>query len=94
MPKKGDKVRVHYTGTLLDGSVFDSSKNKGRSPFEFILGKGSVIKCWDEGYAGITVGTKARLTCPPEMAYGNRAMGKTIPANSTLIFEIEVLAIL
>lgn len=94
MTKKGDKVQVHYTGTLLDGTVFDSSKNKGRKPFEFNLGSGQVIKCWDQGFAGLRVGTKATLTCPPDFAYGKRAMGNSIPANSTLMFDIEVLDIL
>ena len=92
MTEAKDRVKAHYTGKLLDGTVFDSSKNKGRTPLEFTVGAGQVIKCWDAGFTGIKVGTKAILTCPPDLAYGERAMGP-IPANSTLIFEIELLGI-
>jgi FKBP-type peptidyl-prolyl cis-trans isomerase len=87
---RGRKVQVHYTGTLLDGSVFDSSRTRG-TPFAFTLGAGQVIKCWDEGVAQLKKGSRATLTCPPEMAYGNRAMGAKIPANSTLKFDVEVI---
>ncbi|PCH96188.1 MAG: peptidylprolyl isomerase [Bacteroidetes bacterium] len=88
-PKVGDKIVAHYTGTLLDGTKFDSSVDRGK-PFEFPLGKGRVIKGWDEGFALLHVGDKAILTIPPELAYGERVTGK-IPANSTLIFEVELL---
>ena len=88
-PPFGAEITAHYTGTLLDGTVFDSSIQRGR-PFEFELGKGRVIKCWDEGFSQLTKGTKAILTCPPELAYGERAMSK-IPANSTLKFEVELV---
>ena len=91
-PKTGDKIVAHYTGTLVDGTKFDSSVDRGK-PFEFPLGKGRVIKGWDEGFALMHVGDKAILTIPPELAYGERATG-TIPANSTLIFEVELLNVI
>ena len=77
-PQQGDKVVAHYTGTLLDGTKFDSSVDRGK-PFEFPLGKGRVIKGWDEGFALLQVGDKAIFTIPPELAYGERATGQ-IPA--------------
>jgi len=91
-PQPGDKVVAHYTGTLLDGTKFDSSVDRGK-PFEFPLGKGKVIKGWDEGFALLQVGDKAIFTIPPELAYGERATGQ-IPANSTLIFEVELLNVI
>ena len=91
-PKVGDKIVAHYTGTLLDGTKFDSSVDRGK-PFEFPLGKGKVIKGWDEGFALLQVGDKAIFTIPPELAYGERATGQ-IPANSTLIFEVELLNVI
>jgi len=89
----GDHLRVHYVGTLLDGSPFDSSRKKGRSPFTFILGGGSVIKGWEEGVLGMQVGEVRRLVLPPELAYGERGRPPTIPAHATLVFEVELLAI-
>ena len=89
--KSGDTVSVHYTGTLEDGTKFDSSVDRG-TPFEFTVGGGRVIQGWDQGLAGMKVGEKSKLTIPAEMGYGSRDMG-TIPANSNLIFEIEVLEI-
>ncbi|MCB0219895.1 MAG: FKBP-type peptidyl-prolyl cis-trans isomerase [Chrysiogenetes bacterium] len=89
--KPGDLVSVHYTGTLLDGSKFDSSLDHGK-PFEFPLGGGRVIKGWDQGVAGMKVGGKRKLTIPPHLAYGNRARPK-IPAGSTLVFEVELLEV-
>ncbi len=89
--KAGDKVSVHYVGTLTDGTKFDSSRDHGK-PFTFTLGKGMVIKGWDDGVAGMKVGGKRKLVIPPNLGYGSRGMGK-IPAGSTLVFEVELMAI-
>jgi len=91
VPKTGQKVSVHYVGTLLNGNKFDSSRDRNQ-PFEFVLG-GNVIKGWNEGIATMKVGGKRKLIVPPELAYGSRAVGDKIPANSTLIFEVELLEI-
>lgn len=88
--KAGQTVSVHYTGTLTDGSKFDSSLDRGR-PFEFPLGGGRVIAGWDQGVAGMKVGGKRRLTIPPELGYGARGFPPVIPANATLQFDIELL---
>jgi FKBP-type peptidyl-prolyl cis-trans isomerase FkpA len=88
----GKKVSVHYTGTLTDGSKFDSSLDRGR-PFEFMLGAGQVIRGWDEGVAGMRVGGKRRLTIPPEMGYGARGFPPVIPANATLVFVVDLLGV-
>jgi peptidylprolyl isomerase len=85
----GDKVSVHYTGTLTNGTKFDSSRDRNQ-PFSFKVGAGQVIRGWDEGLALLNVGDKAILTIPPAIGYGERNMG-TIPSNSTLIFDIEVV---
>ena len=90
--KQYDIVNVNYTGSLTNGNVFDSSLNPGRSPFRFTVGAGQVIKGWDEGLIGMKVGGKRKLTIPPNMGYGNRQTGP-IPANSVLIFEIDLLNI-
>jgi FKBP-type peptidyl-prolyl cis-trans isomerase FkpA len=89
-PTADDVVRVHYRGTLTDGHEFDSSYTRGE-PSEFVLGR--VIKCWGEGVQLMKVGGKARLTCPPELAYGSRGAGGVIPPNATLVFDIELLDI-
>jgi FKBP-type peptidyl-prolyl cis-trans isomerase FkpA len=89
-PKRGELVSVHYTGWLTDGTKFDSSVDRGE-PFEFVLGRGQVIRGWDEGVAALRVGDRARLTIPPEMGYGARGVGGVIPPNATLIFEVELL---
>jgi peptidylprolyl isomerase len=90
-PSKGNTCVVHYHGTLLDGTVFDSSKERG-TPFEFQIGEGRVIKGWDEGIMTMKVGGKRKLIIPAELAYGPRQQGN-IPPNSTLIFEVELLDI-
>lgn len=87
----GDKVTVHYVGTLTDGKVFDSSKDRG-APFVFNLGTGEVIRGWDEGVAGMKVGGTRRLVIAPDYGYGDRAVGP-IPPSSTLIFVVELLAV-
>lgn len=89
--KKGDRITVHYKGTLTNGKEFDSSYTK--QPFTFTLGSGEVIKGWDEGIVGMKVGGKRKLIIPPDLAYGNKQQGN-IPPNSTLIFEVELLKVI
>jgi len=91
-PKKGDTVHIHYVGTLLDGSKFDSSRDRGE-PFTTQIGVGKVIKGWDEGVVQLSLGQKAVLTATPDYAYGARGFPPIIPANSTLKFEVELLKI-
>jgi len=88
-----NKVVVNYTGSLTDGSVFDSSLNPGREPFTFTLGAGSVIKGWDLGVKGMKVGGKRKLTIPPELGYGENGAGSVIPPGATLIFEVDLLEV-
>ncbi len=90
--KTGSSVAMHYTGRLTDGTKFDSSHDRGQT-FDFTLGQGRVIKGWDEGIPGMRVGGKRRLTIPPEKAYGARGFANLIPPHSTLVFEVELVAV-
>jgi peptidylprolyl isomerase len=89
-PKAGQTVSVHYTGTLTDGTKFDSSRDRGQ-PYEFPLGQGQVIKGWDEGIARMHVGDQAVLVIPPSMGYGPEGFAGVIPPNATLIFIVELV---
>jgi len=91
-PKEGDKVTMHYVGTLSDGTKFDSSRDRGM-PFVTEIGVGKVIRGWDEGVPKLSLGEKAILTATPDYAYGARGFPPVIPANSTLKFEVELLKI-
>ena len=94
--EKGMTVKVHYTGWLSDkgekGTKFDSSYDR-KTPLPFRLGAGRVIRGWEEGIEGMKVGGKRQLIIPPQLGYGNRAMGNVIPANSTLIFDVELVGV-
>ncbi|GGE32135.1 peptidylprolyl isomerase [Psychroflexus planctonicus] len=90
--KKGNIVKVHYKGSLLNGKTFDSSYNR-KQPIEFPLGVGQVIAGWDEGIQLLNVGSKARFVIPPKLGYGNQAVGGVIPVNSILIFDVELVAV-
>ncbi len=90
--KSGDKVSVHYIGKLTEGKEFDNSYKRG-TPFSFTIGEGKVIKGWDEGIALLNVGDKAVFTIPSQLGYGPMEIPGLIPANSTLVFEVELLFI-
>jgi peptidylprolyl isomerase len=90
--QRGDTVVVHYTGTLEDGTKFDSSLDRGQ-PFPFTIGAGQVIQGWEEGIAGMKVGGKRKLTIPPDLAYGKAGRPPVIPRNATLIFEVSLVEI-
>ncbi len=91
-PSAGQTVRVHYVGRLLDGTKFDSSRDRGQ-PFEFALGQGSVIAGWDEGVKTMRVGGRRKLIVPPQLGYGAQGAGDKIPPDATLVFDIELLGI-
>jgi peptidylprolyl isomerase len=91
-PKAGELVKVHYTGTLADGTKFDSSLDRGE-PIQFVLGRGQVIPGWDEGIGLMKVGGKCKLIIPPDLAYGEQGAGGVIPPNATLNFEVELVAV-
>jgi FKBP-type peptidyl-prolyl cis-trans isomerase FkpA len=90
--KTGERVTVHYVGTLTDGKKFDSSRDRGQG-FRFTLGGGEVIQGWDRGVAGMRVGELRKLTIPPHMGYGARGFPPVIPPDATLVFEVELLSV-
>lgn len=93
LAQAGDSVTVNYVGALTNGTVFDASANHGTSGFTFTLGAGQVIAGWDQGIAGMKEGGKRMLVIPASLAYGSQSPAPSIPANSTLVFEVELLKV-
>ena len=91
-PRSGDNIAVHYAGKFTDGNQFDSSYSRNR-PFTFEIGKGNVIKCWEEAFMYLSKGMKAQIFCPSDYAYGSSGAGRIIPANADLIFDVELIDI-
>lgn len=91
-PRPGQTAVVHYTGTLTDGTKFDSSRDHGQ-PFSFVVGRGAVIKGWDEGIQTMKVGGRRRLVVPPALGYGPAGQPPKIPPNATLVFDVELLSV-
>jgi FKBP-type peptidyl-prolyl cis-trans isomerase len=91
-PTRGQTVTVHYTGTLTDGTKFDSSRDRN-APFQFVIGVGQVIRGWDEGVAQMSVGQRAKLTCSSDYAYGDRGYPGVIPPGATLVFDVELIGV-
>jgi FKBP-type peptidyl-prolyl cis-trans isomerase len=89
-PPKGKQVEMHYTGTLLSGKKFDSSRDRNQT-FKFGLGTGQVIQCWEKGVSMLTKGQRAKFNCPPHMAYGSSGAGGVIPPNATIQFDVELI---
>ena len=92
-PQLGQKVAVHYTGTLVNGKQFDSSRTPGRQPLVFELGTKNIIKGWNEGIATMKVGGKRKLIVPPDLGYGARGNPPDIPGNATLLFDVELMSV-
>ncbi len=92
-PQPGQTASMRYTGTLIDGTKFDSSYDRGQAPFDFVLGQGQVIKGWDEGVATMKVGGKRRLVIPASLGYGTDGRPPTIPPNATLVFDVELVGV-
>ena len=90
--RAGQRAYVHYTGTLTNGKVFDSSREKGQ-PLPFVVGAGKVIRGWDQGVAGMKVGERRQLTIPANLAYGDNPPSREIPPNSTLLFDVELMKV-
>ncbi len=90
--KNGDKISVLYTGKFLDGTVFDASSLHGGKPFDFVVGQGNVIKGWDQGLLGAKVGEKRTLSIPSDLGYGAQGAGSSIPPNTDLIFDVELVS--